>query len=167
MTDKNIKLQDLDAIVFDFDGVMTDDHVYISEEGKESVKCFRGDGLAIDVLRNLGARLFIISTETNKVVKQRAKKLKIPVIHGVNNKKQTLIDLSTKEEINLDQVLYLGNDLNDYEVMQICGYSACPSNSHHKIKDISRHVLKRNGGSGAIRELVEDILEIDILKFLK
>tara|TARA_B100000686_G_C16567947_1_gene851314 strand:- start:97 stop:600 length:504 start_codon:yes stop_codon:yes gene_type:complete len=164
MIKKNIKVKSLDAIVFDFDGVMTDDHVYISEEGKELVRCYRGDGLAIDALRNLGTRLFIISTETNKVVKQRAKKLRIPVIYGVNNKKQTLIDLAAKEKINLAEVLYVGNDLNDYEAMKICGYSACPSNSHPKIKDISQYVLKRNGGSGAVRELVEDILRVNILE---
>lgn len=167
MTDEKIKLEDLDAIVFDFDGVMTDDHVYVSEQGEESVKCFRGDGLAIDVLRKLGAILFIVSTETNKVVKQRAKKLKIPVIHGVFDKKQTLMDLSTKEKINLEKVLYVGNDINDYEAMKVCGYSACPSNSHPAIKGISDYILKRNGGSGAIRELVEDILGIDTLKFFK
>ena len=89
------------------------------------------------------------------------------MIHGVFDKKQTLMDLSTKEKINLEKVLYVGNDINDYEAMKVCGYSACPSNSHPAIKGISDYILKRNGGSGAIRELVEDILGIDTLKFFK
>ena len=161
-----IYLDNIDAFIFDFDGVLTNNHVLISESGKESVNCSRADGLAFDVLNKLNKPTYIISTEKNSVVEARAKKLKVPVLQGVNNKVEAMIKLANLKSYNLENILYIGNDLNDYLVMQLCGYTACPADSHPKIKNVSGISLRRNGGDGVVRELLEEVLELDFIKIL-
>ena len=163
---KKIKLDDLDALIFDFDGVLTDNRVQLDQDGNESVSCNRSDGLAFIVLEKIKKPTFIISTEKNKVVSTRAKKLKTPVFFGIENKSKVLKKLSLKKNFNLNKTLYVGNDLNDYEAIKLCGYSACPSDSHKRIKEISTFRLDAEGGSGVVRELIEDVLGFDMLKFL-
>ncbi len=159
-------LDDIDAFVFDFDGVLTNNLVQIDENGKESVSCSRADGLAFDVLRKLNKPAYILSTEKNLVVKARANKLKIPAIQGVADKVEAIKELATNNNYNLKNILYVGNDLNDYLVMQLCGYSACPADSHPKIKSVSSIILSTNGGNGIVRELLEEVLNIDFIKIL-
>ena len=159
-------INEIDALVFDFDGVLTDNKVLVHQDGSEAVLCNRADGLAFDVLRKLKIPTYILSTETNTVVKQRAKKLKVPVIQGASNKLETLSKLCNEEHFNINKVLFIGNDLNDYQVMKACGYSACPSDSHPKIKQISSHVLSSAGGEGVARELLDEIFNLDFIKIL-
>jgi len=159
-------LEDIDAFIFDFDGVLTNNLVHLDQNGKESVSCSRADGLAFDVLRKLDKPVFILSTENNPVVTMRARKLKIPVVQGVDNKVEAIKKLVNKNSYNLKNILYVGNDLNDYLVMQLCGYTICPADSHSKIKEISDVVLKTNGGNGVVRELLEDLLGLDFIKIL-
>jgi len=159
-------LEDINAFVFDFDGVLTNNLVHLDQNGKESVSCSRADGLAFDVLRKLDKPVFILSTENNPVVTMRARKLKIPVVQGVDNKVEAIKKLVNKNSYNLKNILYVGNDLNDYLVMQLCGYTICPADSHSKIKEISDVVLKTNGGNGVVRELLEDLLGLDFIKIL-
>ena len=159
-------LEDIDAFVFDFDGVLTNNLVHLDQDGKESVSCSRADGLAFDVLRKLDKPAFILSTENNPVVTMRAKKLKVPVVQGVDDKVEAIKKLVNKNNYNLKNILYVGNDLNDYLVMQLCGYTICPADSHFKIKEISDVVLKTNGGNGVVRELLEDVLGLDFIKIL-
>ena len=161
-----IYLDNIDAFIFDFDGVLTNNHVLISESGKESVNCSRADGLAFDVLNKLNKPTYIMSTEKNSVVEARAKKLKVPVLQGVNNKVEAMIELAKLKSYSLENILYIGNDLNDYLVMQLCGYTACPADSHPKIKNVSGISLRRNGGDGVVRELLEEVLELDFIKIL-
>ena len=159
-------LEDIDAFIFDFDGVLTNNLVHLDQNGKESVSCSRADGLAFDVLRKLDKPAFILSTENNPVVTMRAKKLKVPVVQGVDDKVEAIKKLVNKNNYNLKNILYVGNDLNDYLVMQLCGYTACPADSHPKIKEISDVVLKTNGGNGVVRELLEDVTGLDFIKIL-
>ena len=159
-------LDDIDAFVFDFDGVLTNNLVQMDENGKESVSCSRADGLAFDVLRKLNKPAYILSTEKNLVVKARAKKLKIPAIQGVTDKVEAIKKLADENYYNLKSILYVGNDLNDYLVMQLCGYSVCPADSHPKIKHISDICLNTNGGNGIVRELLEDVLCLDFIEIL-
>lgn len=166
MKSKKIKLVDLDALIFDFDGVLTDNKVHLDQNGNEWVSCNRSDGLAFIVLEKLKKPTYIISTEKNKIVAARAKKLKTPVLFGIQNKFEVLKKLSIKKRFNLDRTLYVGNDLNDYEALKSCGYSACPSDSHKKIKKISTFKLDAKGGSGVVRELLEEILGLDFLKVI-
>ena len=166
MQKKLIQIEDIDIFIFDFDGVLTNDLVYVSQDGIESVSCHRSDGLAFDVLKKLNKPSYIFSTETNSVVSKRAKKLKIEAIQSINNKAQELKRFVKKNQYDLDRVMYVGNYINDYNAMKLCGYSACPSNSHQKIKAISQIILNKKGGEGAIRELLEVELNVDFLKIL-
>jgi len=161
-----LPINSIDAFVFDFDGVLTNNLVYIDQNGEESVCCSRSDGLAFDVLRKLKIPAYILSTERNSVVTARAKKLKIKAIQGVNDKVKAIEEFSRENSYKLDRVVYVGNDLNDFKSMKLCGYSVCPSDSHKEIKKIASIILKTKGGEGVVRELLEDVLEIDFIKIL-
>ena len=99
-------------------------------------------------------------------MKARAKKIKVPVVQGVSDKVKAIKELVDENHYNLKDILYVGNDLNDYLVMQLCGYSACPADSHPKIKHISDICLNTNGGEGVVRELLEEVLDLDFIKIL-
>ena len=163
---KSISLDLIDAFIFDFDGVLTDNLVHLSDKGVESVSSSRADGLAFEALRKLGKPTYILSTEVNPVVSLRAKKLNVRAIQGVDNKVKALESLIQEKKYNINHILYLGNDLNDYYVMKACGYSVCPADSHSLIKDISDIVLKTQGGKGVVRELLEEVISLDLLKIL-
>jgi YrbI family 3-deoxy-D-manno-octulosonate 8-phosphate phosphatase len=162
----NFFLAKIDAFIFDFDGVLTNNLVYLNSNGEEIVSCSRADGLAFDVLHKLEKPAYIISTEKNLVVTARAKKLKISALQGVDNKTEEIKKLAEREGFDLQNILYVGNDLNDYHVMQLCGYTACPSDSHKKIKSIANVVLKTRGGNGIVRELLEEVLCLDFINIL-
>jgi 3-deoxy-D-manno-octulosonate 8-phosphate phosphatase (KDO 8-P phosphatase) len=160
------KINTIEVFIFDFDGVLTNNLVYLNSQGLESVACSRADGLAFDALRKLEKPVYIFSTEKNQVVSERAKKLQVPVLQGVGNKANALRDLIKKEGFSPKNIFYIGNDLNDYHAMKLCGHTACPADSHDKIKEVSNIVLKRNGGDGIVRELLEDLLGLDLIKIL-
>ena len=163
---KKILLDEIDVFIFDFDGVLTNNLVHLDESGKEWVTCSRADGLAFDVLHKLKKPVFILSTERNPVVTARAKKLKVPVIQGITNKVNAFISLLETKGFDLNRVLYVGNDLNDYGVMQMCGYAICPADAHPRIKELAIVVLLSSGGTGVVRELLEDILELNFIEIL-
>ena len=146
-------------IVYDFDGVMTDNKVYIDQNGNEMVQVNRADGLGVAEIKKMGIKQIIISTEKNPVVSARSNKLEIPCLQGVENKKYALMDYCQKNDIQILQVAYVGNDINDKDAMAIAGLSFCPADAHETIKEISDHVFKRNGGDGVIRELLDLIKE--------
>ncbi len=159
-------LSKLKLIVLDFDGVLTNNKVLLNDQGEEFVSCTRADGIAFDALRILKIQTIILSTEKNLVVAARSKKLKIPCIQGVNDKVEAIKNYAINGKYNLEKILFVGNDLNDFKAMKLCGFSVCPSDSHSEIKKIADIVLKTQGGEGIVRELLEDVLEIDIIKIL-
>jgi YrbI family 3-deoxy-D-manno-octulosonate 8-phosphate phosphatase len=161
-----MNIDNIDVFVFDFDGVLTNNLVYLNQEGVESVACSRADGLAFDVLKKIKKPIFILSTESNAVVSARAKKLKINVVQGSKNKVESLKEIIKENNYHKDKVLFIGNDLNDYQVMKFCGYSVCPLDAHLKIKEIADIVLNTNGGYGVVRELLENVLNIDFIDIL-
>jgi len=144
-------------IVYDFDGVMTNNKVYVDQDGKETVQVNRGDGLGISEIKKLGFKQIIISTEKNLVVTTRAKKLDIYCLQGIENKKDVLMKYCKKNDFDLKNVAYVGNDINDKEAMEFVGYSFCPSDAHVSIKKLSNHILDTKGGNGVIRELLDFI----------
>ena len=146
--------------------MITNNLVRVDQKGKESVSCTRSDGLAFDVLRQLRVPAYILSTETNAVVSVRAEKLGVRAIQGEKNKAIALKNLVKEMDYDLDKICYTGNDLNDYRAMQISGITVCPADSHPKIKKISQFVLKTKGGEGVVRELIEEIFDIDFLEKL-
>lgn len=142
-------------IVFDFDGVMTDNRVLVSEDGKESVFCNRSDGIGVNVFRKAGYRMLILSTEANKIVKARADKLKIPVLYGIDDKKKALAQYCGKIKIKLSDVVFIGNDINDLEAMQSAGLKIAPRDARREILNIADYVTKTKGGYGVIREIAD------------
>ena len=142
-------------MVYDFDGVMTDNRALQFQDGTEAVWVSRADGWGIDQIRKMNIPQLIISTETNTVVAARAKKLKIEVIHGSVNKKVDLLEYCKKMQIELSGVLYVGNDVNDLEAMKVVGFPVAPADAHPSIIAIAKHVTHAKGGEGVIKELSE------------
>jgi 3-deoxy-D-manno-octulosonate 8-phosphate phosphatase (KDO 8-P phosphatase) len=147
-------------IVFDFDGVLTDNRVLVFDDGHEAVVCNRADGLAFDLLRREEIPAMILSTEKNPVVAARAKKLKVPFLQGAGDKKTVLQEYCRQEGIRLGEVLYVGNDLNDLAAMRIVGHRVCPADAHPEVRSICQTVLRSRGGEGVARELVETVLHL-------
>jgi D-sedoheptulose 7-phosphate isomerase len=151
------RFAEIKLIVFDFDGVMTDNRVILSESGEESVAVNRADGWGIRMLREKGYPMVILSTEKNKVVTMRARKLDIPVLQGIEDKATILADYCRQQKIDLQHVLYIGNDVNDYAAMQLVGVRVVPANGHKTVKAIADIVLETSGGGGVVRELADMI----------
>lgn len=140
-----------DLIIYDFDGVLTNNKFFLTQDGVESVQLNRSDGLAISLIKNLGYRQIIFSSEENEVVNKRAEKLKIEVCSGIKNKKEKLESLIASNKLKFNKIIYIGNDINDLEAMKLCGFRVCPNDSHKSIKEISSHILPINGGEGVVR----------------
>ncbi|MET9432779.1 HAD hydrolase family protein [Streptomyces sp. NPDC006551] len=151
-------IEDVDAIVLDFDGTQTDDRVHIDAEGREFVSVHRGDGLGIAALRRAGVPLLILSTEQNPVVAARARKLKIPVLHGIDRKDLALKQWCEEQGIDPQRVLYAGNDVNDLPCFHLVGWPVAVSSAHDSVRAAARAVTVTPGGSGAIREIAAWLL---------
>ena len=162
-----LNLESLESIVFDFDGVLTDNRVWTDADGREMVACHRGDGLAFDVLRAMSMKVFILSTETNPVVARRAQKLCVPCLQSIGCKAEALRELSVEHQFSLGHTLFVGNDLNDLAAMDLCGYRACPADAHPVVRSRAHVVTGAVGGNGVVRELVEEHLGIDMDKALR
>tara|TARA_B100000575_G_C22757442_1_gene451197 strand:- start:78 stop:590 length:513 start_codon:yes stop_codon:yes gene_type:complete len=165
-TNKNLEIKKIQAFFFDFDGVLTNNKVILNEDGTESVVCDRSDGLGFKYLSNINKNIYIISTEKNKVVSTRAKKLNVKCYQGIIDKLDFLKKLCKKKKINLNKSVYVGNDLNDYEAMKDCKIRICPKDSHKEIISIANYVLKKNGGEGVVVEIIEKVFNEKILKKL-
>lgn len=146
-------------IIFDFDGVFTDNKVYTAQDGTETVLCDRRDSLGLNMLKARGIEMFILSLETNPVVQARAAKLDIPVKGGCENKGAFLTQYFKDEGIDPADVIYMGNDLNDLEAMQMVGFAVAPSDAHPQILAVTDLVVAEPGGHGAVRALCEYLLK--------
>ncbi|MFR9796301.1 cytidylyltransferase domain-containing protein [Streptomyces sp. MS06] len=150
--------EDIDAVVLDFDGTQTDDRVLIDADGREFVSVHRGDGLGIAALRRSGLRMLILSTEQNPVVAARARKLRLPVLHGVDRKDLALARWCEEQGIAPERVLYVGNDVNDLPCFALAGWPVAVASAHDVVRGAARAVTTASGGDGAIREIAGWIL---------
>lgn len=146
------------VLVTDFDGVHTDDTATVDSEGRESVRVSREDGMGVSRLRRAGIPMLILSTEQNPVVARRAEKLKVPVLHGVDDKASALVAWAAEHGIRLADIAYVGNDVNDLGALGIVGWPIAVANAHPQVKAAARVVLSRRGGEGAVREVIERML---------
>lgn len=146
------------AVVTDFDGVHTDDTATIDADGVERVRVSREDGMGVSLLRKAGIPMLILSTEVNPVVRARADKLRVPVLHGIDDKESALRAWAKENRIPLAEIAYLGNDVNDLPALRIVGWPVAVANAHPLVIDAARVVLRRVGGQGAVRELIERVL---------
>jgi N-acylneuraminate cytidylyltransferase len=166
-------LNKIHTVAFDFDGVFTDNKVWLNQNGHEMVRCDRADGLAFDFIRafkkmgKLDAEFFVLSKEPNPVVLARTKKLKLKCHHGIADKLSLMRGHLAKRFPSMsnfwDGVVYLGNDLNDLPLMRQVGYAVAPADAHPKVLKIAHLVLKQNGGEGFVRAFIERMLGIDKL----
>ncbi|MFT4297035.1 MAG: HAD hydrolase family protein, partial [Micropruina sp.] len=152
----------LDAVVLDFDGTQTDDSVQIASDGTEQVRVHRGDGLGIAALRRAGIPVLILSSETNPVVRARARKLGVPVLHGVADKATVLRDWCGREGVQPARVLYAGNDVNDLGCFALVGWPVAVASAHPVVRERARLVTSVPGGHGAVREIASWILGKDL-----
>lgn len=146
------------AIVTDFDGVHTDDTAIIDADGGERVRVSREDGMGVSLLRRAGLPMLILSTEVNPVVRARADKLRVPVLHGIDDKETALREWARENDLPLADIAYLGNDVNDLPAMRIVGWPVAVANAHPLVLEEARVILRRRGGEGAVRELIERVL---------
>ena len=156
---KVIEPYNIHLIVYDFDGVMTDNRAIVMQDGTEAVVVNRADGLGVDFIRKAGIPQLILSTESNPVVQARGEKLKIDVVQNCGNKKEALIRICAEKGYDLSKVVFIGNDLNDLEVMKIVGYPVAPSDAHPSVLEIALFVTEAKGGEGVVRELADIIIK--------
>lgn len=147
------------VLVYDCDGVLTDNKVTVDEKGHEYVSFNRGDGFAISKISQIPLVQLVISTEVNPIVTKRCQKLKIPVYNGVDDKKSVLHNYCVSNHIMPENVMFIGNDLNDLECMKYVGVRGCPLDAEPEIKDICQWISNKNGGDGVIRDLYRDLLK--------
>jgi YrbI family 3-deoxy-D-manno-octulosonate 8-phosphate phosphatase len=152
---KKLKKQELPKIIFtDFDGCLTDDRVWLNQDGEEFVAANRKDGLAINRLKALGIRVVITSTETNKVVTARGKKLGVEVLQGLKDKVSAINQYLNQYNLSWSESWYIGNDVNDLGPIQKAKFSICPSDAVKVVKKQVDLKLKTRGGYGILSELV-------------
>ena len=151
-------------IIFDFDGVFTDNAVWVTEDGKEIVRCSRGDGIGLQKLSHLGIESLVISTETNPVVTVRARKLKLRCIQGCENKLEAMKEIASEYGLELSQIAFVGNDINDLECLQSAGLPIVVKDAHADVMNYAAYVTNCRGGYGAVREicdLLDDIFSMN------
>ena len=156
------KLHDIDEIIcrirlvaFDFDGVFTDNMVYVFEDGTEAVRCFRSDGIGLHKLKKLGIETVIISTEANPVVSARARKLKIRCIQDCQDKRAVLEDIAQKKNITLREVAFVGNDINDLPCLECVALPIVVQDAYQDVVPTALFQTRRPGGRGAVREICD------------
>jgi YrbI family 3-deoxy-D-manno-octulosonate 8-phosphate phosphatase len=149
----------VELIVFDFDGVFTDNRVWVDETGRESVAANRSDSHILRMVREAGINMVVISTEVNPVVSARCAKMKLPVFQGVEDKASVLRRLLTERQQDPTRVIYLGNDINDVPCFQLVGCAAVVADAMPEAMRQADYVLSRPGGHGAVRELCDLLLQ--------
>ena len=152
------KLRLAKLLVFDFDGVFTDNLVYVGSNGEEWVCCSRSDSLGLAMLRQNPVQLLVLSTETNAVVTKRCEKLRLECISGCADKWRALQEQMAQRGLGAEAVAYMGNDLNDLPCMEKVGVAIAPADSHPAILKMADLVTSQRGGRGAIRQVAEWIL---------
>lgn len=153
----DLSFSKIKLLALDFDGVLTDNTVIVDENGKESVICNRRDSLGIELLKKRGIDVIVISKETNKVVKVRCSKLKISCVFGVDEKLSILKKEIEKRGLAPKEVCYIGNDINDLDCIKYVGLGVAVNDAFSQVKKKADLVTKRNGGEGAVREVIDKI----------
>ncbi len=150
---------DIRAVVFDFDGVLTDNRVLVDQDGRESVVADRSDGMGIEMLRDAGFALAIVSKERNEVVSARARKLGLECVQGVDDKWRVVERWLDDADIDSDALLYVGNDVNDVDCLVRSGCGVVVADAYPEAIRAADLVLTRRGGRGAVRQLADALID--------
>lgn len=155
------KFSKIKAVILDVDGVLTDGTLQVTEAGEQLRTFYVKDGYAMQLAVKMGLHLWVISGGKSEGVRKRLEGLGIQEIHlGVSNKRDVLESLMLQYEIESEYLLYVGDDMPDYEVMQLVGIAACPQDAVEDIKQISHYMSPFKGGRGVVRDVLEKILKI-------
>ncbi len=163
MTKKELssRLQKIKMLATDVDGVLTDSGMYYSENGDEMKKFNTRDGMGMVLLRNAGYKLAIVTSEDTKIVERRAAKLKIAdVLQGVRDKVGAMEILLKRHSLTWEEVAYIGDDVNDLQVLKRAGFAATPSDGTEENKKTAHYITKKKGGEGCVREICDMLLEL-------
>lgn len=144
-------------LAIDFDGCLTDDHVLVDAVGNEFVRVSRKDGLGASRLQALGITVVIVSTEENPVVSQRARKMKVEVRQGVQNKQETLSEFARCKMVAKENIWAVGNDINDVSLFEAASFTICPKDSSTEIKEIANLIIPIKGGEGILNYLARTL----------
>ena len=153
MKSKLHKIQKPKILLTDFDGCLTDDRVWLNQEGEEFIAANRKDGLAVKRLKSLGIQVVITSTETNKVVLARGNKMGVEVLQGLSDKAVAIEQYLEQKNSSWEDVWYIGNDVNDLGAIRKAKFSICPSDAVKAVKKEVDLKLKTKGGYGVLSEL--------------
>jgi len=145
--------------VFDFDGVFTDNRVWVNERGEELLVFTRSDGLGLRRLDEVGVQYLILSMEQNPIVSARAEKLGVDCVQGVDDKLSVLRERAGQLSVSLEETAYVGNDINDADCLRAAGMPVVPADAWPEVKPLARWVLSRPGGSGCVREFCDGVWE--------
>ena len=148
-------LKQVRFVVFDFDGVLTDNRVLVGDDGGEYVFCSRADSLGLEALARAGIGLMILSTEAHPVVSARAAKLKIECVQGLGRKWIELQRILVDRGIPIESVAYVGNDVNDSECLRNVGVPICVADAHPDVRPLAKLITSERGGRGAVREICD------------
>ena len=168
LRDKNLHLKEkaekIKVVLTDVDGVLTDTGIYYGQDGEAFKRFSIRDGMGVERLRKYaGIETIIVTGENSNTVKTRAEKLKMKEFYlGVNKKEEVLEIIKKKNGFEKDNIAYIGDDANDYEVMQLCGFTATPNDGLSFIIEIADYVCETKAGYGAFREFAELILAFKI-----
>jgi 3-deoxy-D-manno-octulosonate 8-phosphate phosphatase (KDO 8-P phosphatase) len=145
--------------IFDFDGVFTDNRVWVNERGEESLAFLRSDGLGLRRLDEVGVQYLIVSMEENPIVSARARKLRADCLQGIEDKLTVVRERAAEAGFSLEQAAYLGNDINDAECLRAVGLPVVPADAWPEVRPLARWVLSRAGGAGCVREFCDAVWE--------
>ena len=152
-------LQNIRLFATDVDGVLTDAGMYYAESGDEWKKFNTRDGMGIKLLQRAGIITAIVTQERTKLVARRAEKLTIPELHqGVLDKLSLVREMAARHGLTMNQVAYIGDDINDLETLKAVGFSATPADGMPQVVAVVDYVCQKKGGEGAVREMIEMIL---------
>ena len=154
MNSKLHKIPKPKILFTDFDGCLTDDRVWLNQDGEEFVAANRKDGLAVKRLKNLGIQVVITSTETNKVVLARGTKMGVEVLQGLADKAEYIEQYLKQKNLSWNDVWYIGNDVNDLGAIGKAKLSICPADAVKKVRKAVDLILETNGGYGVLSEIV-------------
>ena len=153
------KCKKIKLVITDVDGVLTDGGIYYSAKGEEFRKFNAIDGMAVELLRKQGIKTVFMTKENSQIAKQRGKKVKAAAVFvNVIKKEKLLSKICHKFRVETEEIAYIGDDINDFEIMKLVGFSATPANGLYQIKKIADYICKSRGGEGAFREFTDLIL---------
>lgn len=148
-------LASVKLIAFDFDGVFTDNTVFVTQDGIESVRCWRSDGLGLARLRSAGVQAFIVSTEANPVVMARAQKLKLPCRQAIDDKAAAILEICKELGVAPAQTMFVGNDINDIPAFKVVGIPVAVADAYPETHPHVLYRTNKRGGFGAVREVCD------------